>query len=193
MFLAIISDGRNIQNLACWKTKKIPTFSGGQYPVSTWQLLGKYSMDEGGPEGKHSQSGSRRRRWGGTWRDLRNPHCLCFVVQHQRHHVVIAGTLEEGTRSFPTTIEKWNNKPKSSKEPERPPEGYLPVMVFHLKAGGIPDILMRKASGIMFALQVPIIPLFIKYSPNSVPETVLHRRKAGIVFQWRRKTCGKKY
>lgn len=89
------------------------------------------------------------------------PHCLCFVVQHQRHHVVIAGTLEEGTRSFPTTIEKWNNKPKSFKEPERPPEGYLPVMVFHLKTGGIPDIFMRKASGIMFALQVPIICSFI--------------------------------
>lgn len=83
------------------------------------------------------------------------------MVQHQRHHVVVAGTLEDGTSSLPTATEKRNHQAKSSKEPERPPEGYLAAMVFHLKAGGIPDILMRKASGIMFALQVPTICSFI--------------------------------
>lgn len=48
-------------------------------------------------------------------------HCptACFVVEHQRHHVVITGTLEEGTSSFHTTSENGiinQNRPRSLKD-----------------------------------------------------------------------------
>ena len=52
-----------------------------------------------------------------------NPHCSAasvFMVQCQRHHVVISGISEDEKYSFLNTFEEWNKKSKSSQESEKP-------------------------------------------------------------------------
>ena len=76
---------------------------------------------ERGPEGKHSRkvgAGGRDREAPGG-----NPRCSAasvFMVQCQRHHVVISGISEDEKHSFLNTFEEWNKKSKSSQGSEKP-------------------------------------------------------------------------
>lgn len=156
--------------------------------TASWQVLYVSSLTgwEGGPEGKNSQSRRKERREGGTRRGLGKPRCPAasvFMVQRQRHHVVISGTSEKELSYFLAVFEERNNKPKSSKRPEKPLRRISPYNCISSKAVGNPDISISNTSGIVFAIQVPIIcsfvhQIFIEYS---VPDTVLSSRKAGIV------------
>ena len=83
------------------------------------------------------------------------PNCL-FMMQRQRHHVVIAGTSEEEISCFPTAFKKWNNKPKPSKGPEKPQEQYLPIILFSSKSRRIPDILIDKTCGLTIRAMLSI-------------------------------------
>lgn len=130
-FPPFLSDGRNLQNLACQRTKNIPA-SGGQYPrfwfdsfLASIICLRLDWMERRTWGETQQKTGGRKKGEGGTWKGPGNPHCPAasvLTVQRQRHHVVVGGTSEEEGILSPTRLKKGlidQNCPKGLKNLEK--------------------------------------------------------------------------
>lgn len=177
-----------------WKKKKIPPFFRWSVPgfglTASWQELYIWRRAWRETQPEWEQREERGRHLEGS--DDTLSHCL-FCGGAPAPSCGHYWNFRGGNQFFPHYIWKWNNKPKSSKEPERPPEGYLRAMDFHRKAGRLPDILMSKASGIRFALRVPIICSFIYqiFIELCARDCAGQEKSRHRILAVKKKTCGK--